>query len=132
MAQSYQIHPKIGVARLGNSAHGFYVGPEATGGLPIECDQNGTALIENGRPVPVRKFKDATGAIKRQAARFSVYLHDDQGPAGTAREVLAGHDGVARISWTVHLANKKPIWKPAKRMSVSTFGRPGCALNRPT
>ena len=85
MGLSYQIHPKIGVARLGNSVHGFYVGPEATGGLPIECDQHGTALIENGRPVPVRKFKDATGAIKRQAARFSVYLHDDQGPAGERR-----------------------------------------------
>ena len=110
MALSYQIHPKIGVARLGNSVHGFYLGPEATGGLPIECDQHGTALIENGHPVLVRKFKDATGAIKRQAARFSVYLHDDREPVGTAREVLAGHDGVARISWTVHLANKKPIW----------------------
>ena len=110
MTLSYQIHPKIGVARLGNSLRGFYLGPELTGGLPLECDQNGTALIRDGAPVPVRKFKDAAGAIKRQAARFSVYRHDHGAPAGTAKEVLAGHDGVSRIVWTVHLANKKPIW----------------------
>jgi L-lysine 6-oxidase len=110
VTSQYQIHPKIGVARLGNSARGFYLGPETTGGLPTECDQYGNALIEHGHPVPVRKFKDSAGAIRRQAARFSIYLHTDPKSAGTAREVLAGQDGVASIAWTVHLANKKPIW----------------------
>jgi L-lysine 6-oxidase len=79
---SYQIHPKIGVARLGNSRRDFYLGPESTGGLPTECDEHGTRVIKNDCPVAVRRFKDAAGAIKRQTARFSVYRHDDPDTAG--------------------------------------------------
>ena len=106
MATTFQIHPKIGVARLGNSPNEFYIGPERTGGLPIECDRNGNVLTEAGRPRHVRRFKDATGAIKRQAARFKIFEHGESG----AREVTIGQSGIKAIQWTVHIANKKPIW----------------------
>jgi L-lysine 6-oxidase len=104
--KTYRIHPKIGVARVGNSAAEFYIGPERTGGLPIECDRNGNAITKDGGPQHVHKFKDSVGAIKRQAARFKVYEHDEH----SAREVTIGEGGIAEIRWTVHIANKKPIW----------------------
>jgi len=106
VAITYQIHPKVGVARLGNSRDEFYIGPERTGGLPIECDGNGNVVMEGGRPQHVRRFKDAAGAIKRQAARFKIFEHSDSG----AREVTLGQSGIKAIQWTVHIANKKPIW----------------------
>ena len=37
---------------------------------------------------PVAQFKDSKGAIKRQAARFRVYVYDDHSPAG--RELKIG------------------------------------------
>lgn len=106
MADTFQIHPKIGVARLGNSSSEFYIGPERTGSLPIECDKKGNAVVKDGQLQYVGQFKDRAGAIKRQAARFKIYLHDKDG----AREVTIGEDGVKAIRWTVHIANKKPIW----------------------
>ena len=93
MAKTYQIHPKIGVARLGNSLDEFYIGPEQTGGLPIDCDRNGNVLIEGGRPRHVRRFKDAAGAVKRQAARFRIFEHGESG----AREVTIGQSGIQAI-----------------------------------
>lgn len=120
MGTSYRIHPKIGVARVGNSGASstglapgtgapgeFYIGPERTGGMPIECDRFGNPVLVDGRPKHVTKFKDAAGAIKRQAARFKVFAHDDE--TGEAREVTVG-DGVTAIRWTVHIANKKAVW----------------------
>jgi L-lysine 6-oxidase len=107
MTKQYRIHPKIGVARAGNSPHEFYIGPEKTGGLPIECDRNGNPKVSNGREPFVNRFKDAAGAIKRQAARFKIFEYDEP---GAGREVSL-HDGeMASIQWTVHLANKKAIW----------------------
>ncbi len=38
MANKYEIHPRVGVARLGNSPDQFYLSPESVGGLPISCD----------------------------------------------------------------------------------------------
>ena len=51
------IHPGIGIARLGNSPNEFFIGPEAPGLTPF----------------PTNGFKDASGCIKRQVARFRVY-----------------------------------------------------------
>src|ERR1051326_8384992 len=65
---SYQIHPAVGVARLGNSPDSFYLEPQTIGGLPIECDAGGNPVMHDGKPVYVRKFKDDLGRIKRQAA----------------------------------------------------------------
>ena len=47
MPDTYVIGPSIGVARLGNSQSGFYVEPEAIGGLPVECDPR--AMYNPGR-----------------------------------------------------------------------------------
>src|SRR5207344_3281620 len=79
---SYRVHPAIGVARVGNSASDFFFGQEVPGPLPE----------------PVGGFKDATGALKRQAARFRIYGYDAAGVA--VREITANE---AEITWTVHL-----------------------------
>jgi hypothetical protein len=85
-----KVHPGIGIARLGNSPEGFFIGPEAP-----------------GRPVvPRGGFKDAQGRVKRQAARFRIYGYDAAGVV--VREVTAKE---AVITWTVHLANAKGAWK---------------------
>src|SRR5213080_2893180 len=89
----YKIHPAIGVARVGESED-YYLAPEAAGALPINPD---------GRPFSREDFRDASGAVRRQAARFGVFRDD-----GTP--VTPGEDGIARIEWTVHLANKKAAW----------------------
>lgn len=104
----FSIHPRIGVARLGNSLTDFYLGPEVTGGLPTECDEVGNERLgPDGSPVAVSQFKDATGAIKRQAARFTIYR---TGEDGQTEPVGLGEAGIRSIRWTVHVANKKPIW----------------------
>lgn len=83
------IHPAIGIARVGNSATEYFIGPEALG--PTR--------------EPAGGFKDASGALKRQAARFRVYGYD---AAGRVVRELTNED--ARITWTVHVANKKAAW----------------------
>ena len=83
------IHPAIGIARVGNSPDEYYFGPEIPGGLPI---------APGG-------YKDASGAMKRQAARFRIFGLDANGRV--VRELTA-HD--ATIQWTVHLANQKAAW----------------------
>jgi hypothetical protein len=51
------IYPSIGIARLGNSADAWFVGPE----------------VPDPAPLPPGSYRDATGALKRQAARFLLY-----------------------------------------------------------
>lgn len=101
---TFEIHPRIGVARLGNSRTEFYLSPVETGGLPIACDANGNVLPD---APPVKVFKDSVGAIKRQAARFSVFRTDD---AGNVERVSLCDDDIAKIEWVAHIANKKPVW----------------------
>jgi len=103
----FEIHPSVGIARLGNSPDEFYLEPEATGGRPIACTPQGEPIVVDGNPSPVDKFKDANGLIKRQGARFRVYVYDDASPAG--REIVLGKD-VKSVEWTVHIANKKAVW----------------------
>ena len=83
------IHPAIGIARVGNSPEGWFLGPEAPGPHPLPADG----------------FKDAAGRIKRQAARFRLYGIDAEGQV--VGEVTAAD---ADIRWTVHLANSKAAW----------------------
>jgi hypothetical protein len=83
------IHPGIGIARVGNSPHEFFIGPE----------------VQHPEAAPENFYKDAAGALKRQAARFRIYGFDAHG------EVVAElTDANARITWAVHLANKKAAW----------------------
>lgn len=107
MARQFEIHPRIGVARLGNSPDEFYLSPEAVGGLPIACDASGNAVATGGEVQYVDAFKDSAGRVKRQAARFRIF---ETGGDGPPREVTVADDDVADIEWTVHVANKKPIW----------------------
>ncbi|WP_353980420.1 CTQ-dependent lysine 6-oxidase LodA [Salinicola endophyticus] len=106
MAGHYEIHPRIGVARLGNSPDEFYLAPERVGGLPIACDASGNPIDTDGTPSPVRQFKDSIGRIKRQAAKFQVFARDAEG----TRAVSLADDDIEKIVWTVHIANKKPVW----------------------
>jgi hypothetical protein len=85
MATIYKIHPAIGIARVGNSPDAFFIGPER----PFE------------RPRPAGGFKDDACRVKRQAARFRVFAHHDD---GTVDEITSAQ---ADIEWTVHVANKK-------------------------
>ena len=107
MAFKYEIHPRIGVARLGNSPTDFYLSPLTIGGLPIACDEQGNVLLDGeGQPHFVRTFKDEVGRVKRQAAKFQIFKAggDDNKP------VNLNQDDIDHIEWTVHLANKKPVW----------------------
>src|ERR1700712_6137636 len=108
-ATRYEIHPSVAVARVGNSTDSFYLAPEEIGGLPLECDAAGNGLLDaQGAPARVRTFKDDTGRMRRQAARFKILAFDDESPGG--REITLNDPAIASISWTVHLANKKAIW----------------------
>jgi hypothetical protein len=96
----YKVHPAIGVARVGD-AEGYYIAPEVAGTLPLNPD---------GRPFGREDFRDADGRVRRQAARFEVFRYDPARPDDPGTPVRPGQDGVARIEWTAHLANKKAAW----------------------
>jgi hypothetical protein len=85
----YAIYPGIGIARVGNARQEYYIGPEAPGEVPD----------------PPGGFKDETGAIKRQAARFRIY---GLNKAGQAVKEITAND--AEITWRVHLVNSKAGW----------------------
>lgn len=87
MATIYKIHPAVGIARVGNSPE-FFIGPERLG----------------ERPEPSGGFKDAQCRVKRQAARFRIFAHHDD---GSVEEIT---DAEADITWTVHLINKKAAY----------------------
>lgn len=94
MTKRYKIHPSIGIARVGTSDE-FFLAPEIPGTFARPAD---------GR------YRDAGKNLRRQAARFWVFEQDDEQPDAPPRPVFAGDDGIERIEWTVHLANKKAIW----------------------
>lgn len=118
----FRIHPAIGIARVGNSEE-YVIAPETmagspvasgstlTGGLPIRADTE-------SEPVRSNDLRDASGALKRHAARFRIFAYpaiaEETWPRGDGVEVSIGSsvDGrtVADIIWTVHVANKKANW----------------------
>src|SRR5215472_1450231 len=95
----YRIHPAIGVARLGNADPStYFIGPEAPGYGPLNSPP-GTA---------VPPYKAADGRVKPQGARFRIFEYAlVNGRLLPVREVNLDTPGVASITWTVHLANKK-------------------------
>lgn len=112
----YKIHPAIGIARVGNSDE-YYIAPETAGGLPI---------LPDGRPFSASDFRDADKRLRRQGVRFEVHRYDEsREDAGAV--VRPGEQGVARIEWTVHVANKKAIWY----QFVVTAGEWGYAPDHP-
>ena len=84
------IYPGIGIARVGNSANDFYIGPEVT----------------DPPAAPLGFYRDATGALKREAARFRIYGYNAQGHVVAELTQSAN----VEIAWTVHLANSKAAW----------------------
>jgi hypothetical protein len=87
---SAAIVPPIGIARVGSSVDGWFIGPE----------------VPEPEPAPPGFYRDERGALKRQAARFRIYGFNAQGEI--ARE-LTNHPGT-EIMWTVRLANTKAAW----------------------
>ncbi len=83
------IHPGIGVARVGNSATEYFIGPE----------------VLHPEPMAPGAMRDAQGHLKRQAARFRIYGYNAAGEAVT--ELTAAN---ASIEWDVELANCKSAW----------------------
>lgn len=89
----YRIHPALGVARLGNSESGWFLGPEATG----------TNFVPPGG-----KYRDEADNIKRQGVRFRIYEYSLPAPGSRrppqVREITSDE---AEIVWHVQLANNK-------------------------
>ncbi|MCJ8267816.1 MAG: LodA/GoxA family CTQ-dependent oxidase, partial [Psychrosphaera sp.] len=88
---SVAIYPAIGIARVGNSKHEYFIGSTIPG-QPAQDDSD---------------FRDSEGKIKRQAAQFYVYGLDKDGKI--LGELNLDQAGVA-IDWTVQIANKKAAW----------------------
>jgi hypothetical protein len=115
---SYKIHPGVGIARLGNSETDFYLAPETPAGRPQECDSLGNPVYgaDGVTPRYVAHYKDAEGRVKRQAARFQIYVYDDRSPQGRPLKLGdriegGGNTGtLVDIRWRVWLANKKASW----------------------
>ncbi len=90
----YEIHPAIGIARVGSSRvgtnEGYFIGPEP-----------GVS--------PPSHYRDSAGDLKRQAARFRVFTceRDEKGMLLAAEELTIA--AVKTITWTVHLANRKGV-----------------------
>src|SRR5262249_46371948 len=84
-----KIHPAIGVARVGNSEKGFFLGPE----------------IPSPPPATAGERRDDQQALMRQAARFRIYGYNRAGEV--VRELTADS---ARIEWQLSLANLKASW----------------------
>ncbi len=124
MTNIFKIHPAIGISRLGDSTTDFCLSPEVPMGLPIKCDRQGRTLLDAaGQEQTVDTFKDAQGRIKRQAARFRVYVYEDANDQhgrelkiGDRVKVYKWQTGefytaiLLDIEWTVYLANKKASW----------------------
>lgn len=117
----FRVHPTVNFARFGTSDE-YYLSPETSAGMPIKmCNVTGGLPIQidddgNERFIKSSDLRDRRGHLKRQAARFKLFVYDDdnhaQYPQGSGREITIGStlsDGrvVKDIVWTVHVANKK-------------------------
>jgi hypothetical protein len=96
--RALEIHPSIGVARVGDSRTAWFRGPG--------CDI----------PMPLR-YRGPDGRLMRQAAEFRVFecTRDASGRLLAATEVTLGD---SKIEWTVHLVNRKGV---ARRFDSATF-----------
>src|SRR3982074_832484 len=96
-----KVYPPIGVARVGNAqgADEYVIGPEVISGAP---PLPGTMPEQPARFV--EDFRNSSGEIKRQAARFRIYAHMKD---GSVQEVTAAS---AKIEWRVTIASLKAGW----------------------
>jgi hypothetical protein len=93
-----RVYPPLGLARVGNAAEpdAYVIGPEVIGGPPTLADGSPARLVAD--------FRNESGEIKRQAARFRIYAHRKD---GSVVEVTAAS---AHIEWRVAIANLKAGW----------------------
>ncbi|MHC4822380.1 MAG: LodA/GoxA family CTQ-dependent oxidase [Planctomycetota bacterium] len=84
--RTFEIHPSIGIARVGDSTRESYLAPDWW----------------HRDVVPAGGYRDAKGKIKRMGVRFRVYELDANGVV--LGEVTADD---AELVWRVHLVNKK-------------------------
>jgi len=123
---SCAIHPAIGIARVGNSPDEYFIGPEvpdAVPSLPAAFKLEPGAAVEV--PALAPGFKDPSGCIRRQAARFRVYGYDRDG--NVVKELTSAN--TQQILWTVHLANKKAAWYCFKMSLDIPEGEPAARRN---
>ncbi|KAG8934016.1 hypothetical protein FRC02_010753 [Tulasnella sp. 418] len=90
-----EIFPPIGIARVGNSLDEFYIGSE----IPRSID------------LPPSGYKDAQGAVKREAARFRAYGYDAEGAIVGELNHRTGY----HLQWIVKVANSKGASKVFRR-----------------
>src|SRR5712691_1369846 len=109
--ETIKIHPAIGIARLGNSPTGFFIGPEKPG----------------MHPRPRTGYKDSHHRVKRQAARFRLFGYDKKGKV--VKEITSAD---AKIEWTVHLANSKAEWKRFDGLNANAPRRNAAVADRTT
>jgi hypothetical protein len=106
----YRIHPSVGVARMGDSATHFFVGPESAEEpfRPVlrPMDALSTQQPEEAGP---GTFRDPEGRIARQAARFRVFgcYWADGAEGGPPSRVWEVRPDDADLVWTVEVANRK-------------------------
>ena len=101
----YRIYPSIGIARVGDSKDGFFIGPEAPG------------------VVPAGPFRGKDDGIKPQGARFRVFQVDiDANENETVRREVTGARDV-QIEWTVQLANRKAAAREVFGKGSGTLSR---------
>src|SRR4051794_25083025 len=100
----YEIHPAIGVARVGNSEKGYFIAPEPA--VPDADYVDGKLLDNPATMPPPATFRDEHGRLLRQAVRFRVFevIRDGGGFVVGKREVT---DKDVTVTWSVHLANRK-------------------------
>ncbi|SLN32396.1 L-lysine 6-oxidase [Roseovarius litorisediminis] len=107
---SAAIYPPIGVCRVGNSAEGFYIGPEVTDPAPQEPGF----------------YRDGKGRLKREAARFRVYGLNALGQP--VKELTLDN---ADIRWHVRLENQKSAWYQFQlAMDIPEFADAPASLRR--
>ena len=124
-----KIHPSIGIARVGNSPTDFFVGPE----IPGIFDPAPGGYKDSGDPqafIPPRH--------KRQAARFWIFGYDKSGnclgdiKCLSAPEMSGQRRGQpdlrAKITWSVHLANKKAAYNEFRGRAGEDSSHPAAPL----
>lgn len=84
-----EIHPAIGVGRVGNAEHEYYLAPQ----------------VPNPEPKPPDSYRDECGAIKREGVQFRLFGYDAEGEV--VAELTADN---AEIEWSAHIANLKSAW----------------------
>ncbi len=98
----YRIHPAIGVARVGNLLSDFFIGPELPG--------KGNTGADGGQGSAVPPYKDGSGRVKRQAARFRAWKYvwvAKKSQYVPKEEINLSSPNIKTIKWTVELANRK-------------------------